>query len=84
MSISALLYLFCIIILLANLWYFIKYKKTIRIPLLGMVGGFCTLVMLHFVLLQLGISFAINYFTSLVSISMGIPGVLAILVYHIW
>ena len=80
MNIRNLLYTICIIIFIINIRYFRKREKKWKTALIGMGSGVAALIPLHFLLEMSGIMLAINYFTILVSMVLGIPGVILMII----
>lgn len=83
MKLEVLLYTICILLIIINVLYFRKQKRKWRTALVGMGSGVAALIPLHFLLEMSGISLAINYFTLLASMAMGIPGVILMLIYSV-
>ena len=83
MNMQNLLYTLCIIIFIINVMYFKKRENKWRTAIIGMGSGVAALIPLHFLLQMSGIMLAINYFTILVSMVLGIPGVILMIIYTV-
>ena len=83
MSMQSLLYTICILFIIINILYFKKQKNGIWNAIIGMGSGVAFLIPLHYILQFSGILLAINYFTLLVSLAFGIPGVIAMMIYSV-
>lgn len=83
MPITYLLYTACCIIAIINIWYCKSTKHPWKSGFLGGVSGILALIPAQFLLGYFGFSFAINLMTMLLSLLLGIPGVILCAVYTI-
>ncbi|MGN1481972.1 pro-sigmaK processing inhibitor BofA family protein [Porcipelethomonas sp.] len=67
-----------VIIGLIMLRFYAKRKHTVRSAILGMVSGGVSLVLLHYFGSYIGFSPQINMFNTMMSLVLGVPGVILI------
>ena len=79
MKLEILLYTVCIILIFINISYYTRQPNPWRTALIGMGSGAAALVPLHFLLGEAGVPLALNGFTLLASMALGVPGVALLL-----
>lgn len=84
MSVSTLLYLIALGLLVLQGFYWVRHKKQLGSFLLSIGAGVGTLAVAWYLLVGAGISFAVNYFTLLVSAALGPPGVIALVAVRLF
>ena len=60
--------------------YYGRCEKPIRTAFFGMFSGGTTLVIAHFLVEQYDMELKLNLFNSLISLILGIPGVIALII----
>lgn len=83
MAISTLLYVIAAGLFLVQGYYWVKRKKRLGAWILSMGTGIGSLALAWYLLAGAGISFAVNYFTLLVSAAGGPPGVVALVAFRL-
>lgn len=80
---DVILIIFCLLLTMVMFSYYIRSKKTIKNSIIGMGSGFIGLGVLYFIGPILNISVNINILTMFISIILGIPGVILIVILNI-
>ncbi len=71
-------------IALIMLIYYAKRKHTIRSAFMGMFSGGCTLLLLHYFGGEFGFSPPVNFFNTIISVVLGIPGAILIMAVNMF
>lgn len=84
MPVTYFLYTICFILFIINVMYLKSTKHPWKSGFLGGISGVLALIPTQFLLGYFGFSFAINYLTILLSVLLGIPGVILCGIYTVF